>query len=77
MRSLLRSTFFEVVRAIAPLVVVVFVLQITFVRSPAVIFVQFLIGAILVIAGMMFSLLGIEVGILPAGKTVGTGLIVG
>ncbi len=75
MRSLLRSTFFEVVRAIAPLVVVVFVLQITFVRSPAVIFVQFLIGAILVIAGMMFFLLGIEVGILPAGKTVGAGLI--
>jgi hypothetical protein len=75
MRSLLRSTFFEVLRAIAPLVVVVLVLQITFVRSSTIIFIQFLVGAILVIAGMMFFLLGIEVGILPAGKTVGAGLI--
>jgi hypothetical protein len=75
MRNLLRNTVFEVIRAITPLVVVVVILQLTFVRASAGVFVQFLIGAILVIAGMIFFLLGIEVGILPAGKTVGSGLI--
>jgi hypothetical protein len=38
-------------------------------------FIQFLVGSVLVIAGMIFFLLGIEVGILPAGKTVGAGLV--
>lgn len=75
MRTVFRNTLFEVLRAIAPLIGVVIVLQIAFVRSSSAIFVQFLIGSILVITGMVFFLLGIEVGILPAGKTVGAGLI--
>ena len=68
MRQLLRDTTFEVIRAIAPLIAVVLILQFTFVKASAGVFVQFLIGAVLVIGGMIFFLLGIEVGILPAGK---------
>lgn len=75
MRKLLKDTTFEVIRAIAPLIVVTIILQFTFVKASTGVFVQFLIGAALVIAGMVFFLLGIEVGILPAGKTVGAGLI--
>ncbi len=75
MRNILKDTALEVVRAITPLVAVVIILQLTFVKASAGVFIQFLIGAILVIAGMIFFLLGIEVGILPAGKTVGAGLI--
>jgi len=74
-RKLLKDTTFEVIRAIAPLIIVVIILQFTLVRASAGIFIQFLIGTILVIAGMIFFLIGIEVGILPAGKTVGAGLI--
>ncbi|MDD5038932.1 MAG: DUF1538 domain-containing protein [Dehalococcoidales bacterium] len=75
MQNKLKDTTFEVIRAITPLIVVVIVLQLTFVKASAGVFIQFLIGAILVTAGMIFFLLGIEVGILPAGKTVGAGLI--
>jgi hypothetical protein len=74
-RNLLKDKTFEVLRAIAPLVIVVIILQLTFVKASAGVFIQFLIGTILVVAGMIFFLLGIEVGILPAGKTVGEGLI--
>jgi hypothetical protein len=57
------------------LIIVTIILQLTFVKAPASVFVQFLIGSVLAIAGITFFLLGIEVGILPAGKTVGSGLV--
>jgi len=72
--KLLRDTLLEVTRAIAPLVIVVIILQFTVTRAPTDVFLQFLIGAVMVIAGLVFFLLGIEVGILPAGKVVGAGL---
>ncbi|OGN97562.1 MAG: hypothetical protein A2Z77_05625 [Chloroflexi bacterium RBG_13_51_36] len=75
MRKLLKDTTLEVIRATAPLIVVIIILQFTLVKASAGVFVQFLIGAVMVIAGMIFFLLGIEVGILPAGKIVGAGLI--
>jgi hypothetical protein len=65
----------EVIRAIAPLIVVVIILQLTFVRASATVFIQFAIGSILAVVGLTFFLLGIEVGILPAGKVVGAGLV--
>jgi hypothetical protein len=74
-RKLLKDTTLEVVKSISPLIIVVLILQFTFVKASAGVFIQFLISMILVIAGMTFFLLGIEVGILPAGKTVGEGLI--
>jgi len=73
-RKLLKDTTLEVIRAITPLVIVTIILQFTLVKASAGVFVQFLIGAVMVITGMVFFLLGIEVGILPAGKTVGAGL---
>ena len=75
MRKLLRDTTLEVIRATAPLIVIIIILQFTLVKASTGVFVQFLISAVMVIVGMIFFLLGIEVGILPAGKTVGAGLI--
>lgn len=75
MRNLLKDTTLEVIRAIAPLIIVVIILQLTFVKASTGTFVQFIVGSVLVIAGMVFFLLGIEVGILPAGKTVGAALV--
>jgi hypothetical protein len=74
-RKLLRDTTLEVIRATAPLIVIIIILQFTLVKASTGVFVQFLISAVMVIVGMIFFLLGIEVGILPAGKTVGAGLI--
>ena len=75
MRNLLKATTLEVIRAIAPLIIVIIILQFTFVQASAGVFIQFLVGSVLAIAGMTFFLLGIEVGILPAGKTIGAGLV--
>lgn len=75
MRNLLKDTILEVIRAIAPLIVVVIILQLTFVRASAGVFIQFSIGSVLAVVGLAFFLLGIEVGILPAGKAVGAGLV--
>jgi len=74
-RKLLRDTTLEVIRATAPLIVIIIILQFTLVKASTGVFVQFLISAVMVIVGMIFFLLGIEVGILPAGKIVGAGLI--
>ncbi|MDO8579139.1 MAG: DUF1538 domain-containing protein [Dehalococcoidales bacterium] len=75
MPNLLKRKVFEVLRAMAPLILVAIVLQFTEVRASAGVFVQFLLGAVFAFAGMVFFLLGIEIGILPAGKTVGHGLV--
>jgi len=74
MRQLLKDTTIEIIKAISPLIIVIVILQFTFVQASSGTFVQFLIGVVLVIVGMIFFLFGIEVGILPAGKTVGAGL---
>lgn len=74
MRTLLKDAALEVIRAIAPLIAVVIVLQVFLVKAPTETFIQFLISAVMVVVGMTLFLLGIEVGILSAGKTVGTGL---
>ncbi|MCL2150152.1 MAG: DUF1538 domain-containing protein [Dehalococcoidia bacterium] len=74
MRTLIKDKAIEVIRAITPLIAVVILMQVFLVKAPAGTFMQFLISALMVIAGMTLFLLGIEVGILNAGKTVGTGL---
>jgi len=73
-RTLIKDKAIEVIRAITPLIAVVILMQVFLVKAPAGTFMQFLISALMVIAGMTLFLLGIEVGILNAGKTVGTGL---
>lgn len=75
MRKLMKDMTMEVIRAVAPLVIVTIILQFTIVRASAGVFIQFLAGAILALAGMVLFLIGIEIGILPAGKAVGGGLI--
>jgi hypothetical protein len=72
---LLKEKTFEVIKTTTPLIAVAIILQFTFVKAPAATFIKFLIGSVLAVAGLIFFLLGIEVGILPAGKTVGTGLV--
>ncbi|HNY65177.1 MAG TPA: DUF1538 domain-containing protein [Deltaproteobacteria bacterium] len=72
--NLLKERFLEVVRAIAPLVAVVCVLQLTLVRAPAPLFIQFLLGSLMAVFGLVLFFLGIDVGILPMGRFIGAEL---
>ncbi len=74
MRSLIRGQIIEVITAILPLVLVVVILQFALVKMPVHLFLQFVIGAVMVIAGMVLFLLGVEIGILPMGKALGAEL---
>lgn len=74
MLQLFRSKLPEVLRAIAPLVGSVCLLQWLLVRAPAAQFLQFLGGAALAVLGMLMLLAGIEHGILPMGRYVGAEL---
>ncbi|PPD57476.1 DUF1538 domain-containing protein [Dehalogenimonas etheniformans] len=75
MTKLLKDTVLEVVWAAGPLVGVIIILQFVLVRASAAVFIQFLVGTLFAIAGITLFLIGIEVGILPAGKAVGAGLV--
>lgn len=75
MRHLTTGVTLEVVRAIAPLLAVAIILPATSVNAPASVFVQSLIGSVLAIAGTMFFLLSIRVGILSVEKAVGAALV--
>jgi hypothetical protein len=69
-----KSKLPEVLRAIAPLVGSVCALQVTVVHAPLPMFLQFLAGSLLAVAGMLMLFVGIEQGILPMGRYVGAEL---
>lgn len=74
MWPLLRDKLLEVLKAVAPLIGVICVLQITIVQAPTELFLQFLAGAILTIVGMLLLFTGIDLGILPMGRFIGAEL---
>jgi hypothetical protein len=74
MGSLLQKKLLEVLKAVAPLITAVCVLQITVVHAPLELFLQFLFGVLLAIAGMLLLFVGIDLGILPMGRFVGAEL---
>lgn len=69
-----RDKVIEVLKAVAPLVGVVCLLQVTLVHAPLGLFLQFLAGAALAGAGMLLLLLGVDLGILPMGRFIGAEL---
>ncbi len=71
MLQLLKEKFLEVVKAVAPLIVVICVLQFTLVRAPVALFLQFLMGCLMAVSGMMLFFIGIDIGILPMGRFIG------
>lgn len=74
MLTLLRFKLAETLRAVAPLILVVCVLQFTVVGASTAEFVQFLVGAVLVTLGLLLLLTGIDFGILPMGRFIGAKL---
>jgi hypothetical protein len=74
MLALLRIRLPEVLRAVAPLLVVVCVLQFGLVHAAPALFVQFLAGATLATLGMLLLFAGVDLGILPMGRFIGAEL---
>jgi hypothetical protein len=74
MWHLLRDKLVEVLKAVAPLIGAVLVLQVTIVQAPAELFLQFLAGSVLAVVGMLLLFVGIDLGILPMGRFVGAEL---
>lgn len=74
MWPLLKDKLPEVLKAIAPLVVVVCVIQVTIIQAPIELLLQFFLGSILAIAGMLLIFTGVDLGILPMGRFIGAEL---
>lgn len=74
MWPLLKGKLLEVLKAIAPLIGVVFVLQVTIIQAPTELLLQFFLGSVLAIAGMLLIFTGIDLGILPMGRFIGAEL---
>ncbi|MBM3119971.1 MAG: DUF1538 domain-containing protein [Chloroflexi bacterium] len=70
----LQSKTMEVIKAMLPLVIVIIIMQFAFIKMPIPLFLQFLVGAVMAIAGMILFLVGIDAGILPIGEAVGAEL---
>ena len=74
MLTLLKLKLAETLRAVAPLIIVVCVLQFTVVGASTELFLQFLAGAVLVTLGLLLLLTGIDFGVLPMGRFIGAKL---
>lgn len=74
MWTLLKDKLVEVLKAVAPLVGLILVLQIAVIGAPTELVLQFLLGSALMIAGMLLLFAGIDLGILPMGRFIGAEL---
>jgi hypothetical protein len=74
MLNYLKAKTLEVLKAMLPLILVIIIMQFAFIRMPLSLFLQFLVGAVMVITGMVLFLTGIETGILPLGEAIGAEL---
>ena len=63
--------FREVLSAVAPVVILVVILNFTLTPVPTELFFQFIIGALAIILGLAILLLGIDNGVLPFGEQMG------
>lgn len=70
----LKDTLLEVVFAILPITVFVILLQVTILHMSTAMFGQFLIGTAMVAIGLIFFLIGVEIGLLPVGEMIGSAL---
>jgi hypothetical protein len=74
MNSIVIRNLVDVLKAVAPLIFAVSVLQFTVVHAPLGLFLQFLFGSVLAIAGMLLLFIGIDIGVLPMGRFIGAEL---
>lgn len=74
MIPILREKALEVLKAVAPLILSICVLQFALVHAPLELFLRFLFGSTLALIGMMLLFVGIDLGIVPMGRFIGAEL---
>jgi hypothetical protein len=74
MLALLKIKLSEVLQAVMPLFAAVCLFQVMLVRAPIALFLQFVVGSLLALLGMLLLLAGIDFGILPMGRFIGAEL---
>ncbi|RWZ60653.1 DUF1538 domain-containing protein [Halobacillus fulvus] len=70
----IRETILEVVYSILPITIIITLLQFTLIWLPAEVFLQFLIGVVMVGLGLILFLLGVNIGLIPVGELIGSAL---
>jgi hypothetical protein len=70
----IKETVQEVVYAVLPITAVVIILQFTLIWLPMEVFLQFLVGVVMVSMGLIFFLVGAHLGLLPVGEMIGAAL---
>lgn len=71
---MLKDKLLDVLKAVAPLISIICILQATVVQAPRELFFQFLAGSVLTVVGMLLLFTGIDLGILPMGRFIGAEL---
>lgn len=74
MKSGFKEDLLEVFQAVVPITLVVVLLQVSIVWMPVVTFIRFLIGALMVMLGLLLFLRGVKTGLLPIGEIIGAEL---
>lgn len=72
--SILREKFRDNLLAVLPITIIVIILNFTIAPLEPTSIIRFLIGSALVIVGLSFFLIGVEIGITPLGSLIGTTL---
>ena len=72
LKEKLQEKFNETLKAVLPIIAIVMVLCFTIAPIEPGILLAFLLGAVLLIAGMMFFTLGVDMSMTPIGESVGT-----
>ena len=71
-RTKLSEKLKESLEAVVPIIAIVLILSFTIAPVPPGILMAFIIGAILLVVGMMFFTLGAEMSMTPMGERIGT-----
>ena len=71
MISKIKGLIIEILKTVGPVILAVIILQFTIIKMPLISFLRFLLGAIMVIIGLLFFTKGIKIGLDPLGELVG------
>ena len=69
-----KENLVEVLQAVLPITSVVVVLQFSIAPMPLLMFIRFLLGALMVMLGLLLFLQGVKIGLLPMGEMIGAEL---
>ena len=74
MLSRLKKLSQEILLTIGPIILIVTILQFSIIKMPWITYYKFLIGSVMVMAGLTILLYGLRIGLIPVGEMIGSAL---